>query len=193
MYKLCKTEQSAQRQRQLEDGLLAAMQNMRYEDISISDLCQQLGIPRKSFYRYFTNKEGALYGLLDHNLMEFESFREPYQPGEPRSLQRDLERFFLFWMRRKPLLDALIRSNLHGVLAERAIGYAISAVAFPGRFLPGEDRETQNQVVTFGICGLITMMLQWHMGGYRESVQDMASVAARLLTQPLFPAAGKLL
>ena len=96
-------------------------------------------------------------------------------------------------MRRKPLLDALIRSNLHGVLAERAIGYAISAVAFPGRFLPGEDRETQNQVVTFGICGLMTMMLQWHMGGYRESVQDIASVAARLLTQPLFPAAGKLL
>ena len=90
MYKLCKTEQSARRQRQLEDGLLAAMQNMRYEDISISDLCQQLGIPRKSFYRYFTNKEGALYGLLDHNLMEFESFREPYQPGEPRSLQRDM-------------------------------------------------------------------------------------------------------
>ena len=42
MYKLCKTEQSAARQRELEEGLLKAMQNTRYEDISVSDLCDQL-------------------------------------------------------------------------------------------------------------------------------------------------------
>ena len=39
MYKLCKTEQSAARQRQLEQGLLAAMQMIRYEDINVSVLC----------------------------------------------------------------------------------------------------------------------------------------------------------
>ena len=51
MYKLCKTEQSAQRQRSLEEGLLTAMKTKRYEEITISDLCSQMGIPRKSFYR----------------------------------------------------------------------------------------------------------------------------------------------
>ena len=51
MYKLCKTEQSAQRQRELEYGLLDAMLVKNYEDISISDLCDHLQIPRKSFYR----------------------------------------------------------------------------------------------------------------------------------------------
>ena len=74
MYKLCKTEQSAARQRQLEQGLLQAMQTQRYEDISISDLCDRMGIPRKSFYRYFSGKEGALAALIDHTLMEFEQF-----------------------------------------------------------------------------------------------------------------------
>ena len=53
MYKLCKTEQSAMRQRQLEQGLLQLMQTKRYEEISISDLCQRMGMPRKTFYRYF--------------------------------------------------------------------------------------------------------------------------------------------
>ena len=53
MYKLCKTEQSAQRQRSLEEGLLPAMKTKRYEEITISDLCSQMEIPRKSFYRYF--------------------------------------------------------------------------------------------------------------------------------------------
>ena len=63
MYKLCKTEQSAQRQRQLEEGLLTAMRTKRYEEISISDLCDQMGIPRKSFYRYFFGTDGALHAL----------------------------------------------------------------------------------------------------------------------------------
>ena len=70
MYKLCKTEQSAQRQRQLEEGLLELMRLRPYDEISVVDLCEYLQIPRKSFYRYFSNKDGALFALLDHTLME---------------------------------------------------------------------------------------------------------------------------
>ena len=74
MYKLCKTEQSAKRQKLLEKGLLEAMHSQCYEDISVSDLCQKMGISRKSFYRYFSGKEGALEALLEHTLMEFGTF-----------------------------------------------------------------------------------------------------------------------
>jgi hypothetical protein len=45
----------------------------------------------------------------------------------------------------------------------------------------------------FAVCGLMTMMLQWHHGGYQEAVSDMAKVAARLLTQPLFPDVEKMI
>ena len=71
MYKFCKTEQSVQRQRELEQGLLTMMEHQRFEEISVSDLCDRLNIPRKSFYRYFSSKDGALFALLDHTLMEF--------------------------------------------------------------------------------------------------------------------------
>ena len=76
MYKLCKTEQSAARQRQLEQGLLQVMSTSRYEDINVSGLCQKMGIPRKSFYRYFSSKDGALHALIDHTLMEYGIFDE---------------------------------------------------------------------------------------------------------------------
>ena len=65
MYKLCKTEQSALRQRELEEGLLKTMSVHHYDDISVSDLCQQMDIPRKSFYRYFSSKDGALFALIE--------------------------------------------------------------------------------------------------------------------------------
>ena len=58
---------------------------------------------------------------------------------------------------------------------------------------PGEPRQVQNHVVMFGVCGLMSMMLTWHENGFTESPRDLGLVSARLLTQPLFPAAGKLL
>lgn len=193
MYKLCKTEQSALRQRQLEEGLLRIMGSTSYDEITISDLCQQLEIPRKSFYRYFTSKDGALYALIDHTLMEFESFGYPSKPGEKRSLQRDLEKFFLFWKKHSSLLDALQRSGLSGVLIERAINYSLSDVVFPGKFLPDESRWMQEHVVMFSVCGLMSMTLQWHRDGYQQEITDMARVAVRTLTCPLFSNAGKMI
>ncbi len=192
MYKLCKTEQSAARQRQLEQGLLAAMLTARYEDINVSDLCQRLNIPRKSFYRYFSGKDGALHALIDHTLMEYEGFSVNLKTDR-RTLSGDLEHFFEFWQVHKGLLDALQRSDMSGILVERSIDHAVSEAVFPGRFLPNEARVVQNHVVTFAICGLMTMMVQWHRSGYRESPQSLALVAERLLTQPLFPFASTLL
>lgn len=192
MYKLCKTEQSAARQRAFEEGLLQLMGTRRYEDITVSDLCEYLKIPRKSFYRYFSGKDGALHGLIDHTLMEFE-VHSGQKRGSKRTLQSDLEGFFLFWKEHRNILEAAKRSGLSGALIERAISYSMSESVFPGRFLPNESKETQKHVVMFSVCGLMSMMLQWHSGGCAEPIPEMARVAGRLLTQPLFPDARKLL
>lgn len=186
MYKLCKTEQSAARQRELEQGLLNAMREMPYDEISISDLCKQIGIPRKAFYRYFSGKEGALHALIDHTLMEFEAFTAPHAARSRRS-KSDLESFFVFWQQKKPMLDALERSGLSGVLIERAISQALSdMVGSTGRFLRQEERMEREQATMFGVCGLMSMMVQWHHKGCDTPPVQMASIAARLLTQPLF-------
>ena len=185
MYKLCKTEQSAARQRQLEQGLLAAISVRRYEDLSVSDLCAQLNIPRKSFYRYFSSTEGALHALLDHTLMSFESFVTP--SSHPRSLEGDISQFFEFWLAQRPLLDALERNGLSGLLIERSLVYAVSAAAIPRRFLPNDTPAIQEQVVTFAVCGLMSMAIRWHHTGFRTPVSQMAETAVRLLSQPLFP------
>ena len=189
MYKLCKTEQSAARQKELEDGLLAAMSTRHYEEISVSDLCGQIGIPRKSFYRYFSSKDGALHALLDHTLMEYEGFTDPNFLGEQRTLHRDLERFFQFWIVHKPLLDALARSAMSGVLIERCVAHALTETVMPKRFLPQDTKEMQRQITMFGVCGLRSMVLTWHHDGYPDPARKMAEVAVRLLSQPLFPVA----
>ena len=149
MYKLCKTEQSATRQRQLEAGLLEAMKQRRYEDISISDLCQQMQIPRKSFYRYFSSKDGALHAMIDHILMEFEGISVITGKGINRTMSEDMEDFFAHWIQHKDLLDVLEKSNLSGILIERAIFHAVQEKILPSVFFPEDSAEMQNYITTF--------------------------------------------
>ena len=189
MYKLCKTDQSAKRQRELELGLLEAMKTQRYEDISISELCAGLQVPRKTFYRYFDSKDGCLFGLIDHTLLDYDGFDLMDLASGKGTLQRELERLFLFWRGNRDLLDALRASGLSGVLIERAIGFAMTDNVMLRRFLPDEQEEMQKHVITFGVCGLLSMVLSWHEGGFSGSAAELSVIAARLLGKPLLPGA----
>lgn len=186
MYKMCKTEQSARRQRELEQGLLAAMNSRQYEEISVSDLCDQLSIPRKSFYRYFSSKDGALHALIDHTLLEYEGFFCNDKAGDKHTYQTELEYFFQFWKERKPLLDALERSNISGVLVTRSVDHALSDSGTPSRFLTHDKRLAREHATMFGVCGLMSMVLNWHHTGYSLSERQIAAVAVELMTKPLF-------
>ena len=183
MYKCCKTEQSAARQRMLEEGLLQAMCTQRYEDISVSDLCDQLNVPRKSFYRYFSNKDGALIALLDHTLLEFTEL-SVNSSGHVMGAVEKLERFFVFWHERKELLTALQRSRLSGLLVERATYHALHERILP-LYLADQDIDSQQMSMTFAVCGLLSMVLTWHNENYKESPQKMAQIATAMLTKPL--------
>lgn len=185
MYKLCKTEQSATRQRQLEEGLLRAMETQRYEDISVSDLCDGLQIPRKSFYRYFASKDGALQALLDHTLMEFDVYTVA-GIGGAASVYGILERFFRFWHEKKSLLDALRRSGLTGLLIERAVAFSLTDEIFPKQYLPYDSPLVQQHVTTFCVCGLMSMVVTWHGQNFPTPEPEMARIAVRMLSQPLF-------
>lgn len=193
MYKLCKTEQSSDRQRRLESGLLQLMCQKSFDEISVSDLCEHLQIPRKSFYRYFSSKDGALHALIDHTLMGFESYIPASAHEETRSPYRELTYFFLFWIEHKELLDALAKSGISGALVERAMSHAITEYNLPHRFLPNDSPDTRKQIILFCVTGLMSMVLTWHHFGYPKSAEEMASIAVRILSQPLFPDVEQLL
>lgn len=185
MYKLCKTEQSAARQRELELALAAMMLVRRYEDISVSEFCSYAGIPRKAFYRYFSSKDGALYALIDHTMLEYEHMRDT-EPVSGREQMRELESFFLFWKRQKPVLDALEFSGLSGVLLERSIE-SIETNAMLRRGQTADSEFVQKQILRFVVSGIMIMMVNWHHDGYRKSPREMADLATRMMHEPLYP------
>ena len=183
MYKICQTEQSTHRQRKLEQGLLQLMLHKNYEDISVSDLCEYMNVPRKSFYRYFSGKDGALYSLIDHTLADF------YQMPVPEKKTRgtavgDLDLFFTYWYNNKLFLDALQRNSLSGILMERANSFALREGFIPPKF-KAIPEDKQGIALSFAICGLMSMILGWHLQGFTISPDEMTRLAINMLTIPL--------
>ena len=185
MYKICQTEQSIRRQGELEQGLLRLMGKRNYEDLTVKDLCDEMALPRKSFYRYFSSKDGVLYALIDHTLADF--FLMPTVGNKSRGTAiGDLDLYFLFWYEKRELLDALHRSGLSGILAERATNFALQEGHMPRQFKKMRP-DIQTLAMAFSITGLMAMILQWHRSGFQVSPDEMTKLATEILTAPLLP------
>ena len=185
MYKICKTEQSAKRQRMLAEGLLNAMLEQPYEEITISDLCGRLQVPRKTFYRYFENKEDALHALIDQTLLDYQKF-ELLHMGEVASGDgADLELYFMFWEQHKLLLDVLRQCSLSAVLVERVLLNAMNEARQMRKYLNVDNEAEARAAILFVIGGLTTMVIEWHSTGCQQSIGQMAETARKLLRRPL--------
>lgn len=181
MYKICKTDQSLARQRHIELELLSMLTEIPFDEISVSDLCNRMDIPRKAFYRYFSSKEGALFALIDHTLLEF--YADGLRVGGGGAVG-DLENFFLFWHSHRRLLDALDKSHLAGMLIERATLLSQKEKLMPRKIL-AMDSELQGIAMTFSISGLMAMVFQWYHQGFKITPQEITKIALDMLTRPL--------
>lgn len=199
MYKLCKTEESSKRQREIEGVLLRLMTQKRYDDITVSEICEAAKLPRKSFYRYFDGKEGAMQSLLYHTMMDFHVFSDSMNNNptdnsrkEKRTLQGEFEEFFAFWKTKREFLEAFDKSKLIGLLVESSTGYAMSEFGNIQKFLADGDDMEKKRVFQFSICGLMTLTVDWYRSGFAETVPNIARIAARLISKPLFPDLDKM-
>ena len=182
MYKTCHTEESSHRQRLLEQGLLNAMGTLPYDKITLTELCRQLDIPRKSFYRYFPAKEDCLLALIDHTLADCNDVALKGWNGSGNLDASVQLRFFRFWRERSAFLDAVRDNGFRYLLLDRTtvIVDRMKEHAEPGSF-------AQEQVKYFIAHGLMTTVLRWHHYGFRSSPEEMAEVFGRFLEKTEMP------
>ncbi len=191
MYKMCKTEKSANRQRLIEQALLELMKREPYDAITITRLCDELKMPRKAFYRYFDSKETALRALIEHTLAEFHGERP--DRGSLRSLHKELEAFFVFWQDRRELLTVLDRNGLIGTVLQASVNFPVDNMVSLKRLLPDEESDDMRVMIfKFAIGGLVSIMLEWYREGFGSAVTDIARRAVRILSKPPFPNLDKL-
>lgn len=189
MYKLCKTEQSAKRQKHMESEFLALIESKRYDDVTVSELCERVDMPRKAFYRYFDTKEDIVLAIIDHTLADYESYAQSKSRAEKRMVTSELEMFFAFWQSGEPrrVLVAIIKNGLEGHLIQRSINFSSTEMPSLKKFMSSEALSGAEHLFRFVITGLMSLLLSWFKDGCRESCREMAEVVKRLVAEPLFP------
>ena len=182
MYKICHTEESSRRQRELEAGLLEAMGKSPYDKITLTELCQRLNIPRKSFYRYFPAKDDCLLALIDHTLSDCNDIALNGWNGSGTLDEAIQLRFFRFWREHSLFLDAIRDNGLGHLLLDRTtvIVDRMKENAMPESF-------ARDQVEYFVAHGLMTTVLRWHHYGFHSSPEEMARVFGGLLGKTDLP------
>ena len=186
MYKLCKTKESAQRQREIEQTLLDLMLKKQYDEISVSEICEASDIPRKTFYRYFDGKEGVKQAILSHTMTDFEEFKQAKRVGKEGTLHEEFEEFFIFWKSKREVIEAFDKSGLIGVLIESATVYAKNEFSYVAPYLSNSTIDEKTIAYHFVISGLLAMTINWYRTGFAETVPNMARSATRIMTRPLF-------
>lgn len=186
MFKLCKTEESSKRQREIEQILLNLMLKKHYDEISVSEICVAAAIPRKTLYRYFDGKEGVREALLCHTMTDFSAFRDENRSKRVKTLHEEFEELFSFWKIKRDVLEAFDKSGLIGILIESATVYAKNEFSEVEKYLTDSSFGEKEIAYQFIISGLLAMTINWYRSGFIESVPNMARTATRIITKPLF-------
>ena len=177
MYKICHTEESSRRQRELEQGFLEALHTQPYAKLTLTDLCRQLEIPRKTFYRYFPTKDDCLLALIDHTLSDCNDIALKVWDGSTALDQEVQLRFFRYWLEHRLFLDAMAANDLRYLLLDRTT-VIVDRMKENNSF----DSFARDQVEYFIAQGLMTTVLRWHYFGFPENPEQMAAVFGKLLS-----------
>ena len=157
----------------------------KFSDITVTDLCRELSIPRKTFYRYFDSIDDVLNSYTADVLANYHENSPALE--NPRNPVKEMEYFFVFWRDHKAFLDALAGSDMLDLLVRVSTDFPIASFLNLQHLMPDEESdEVRVLLFKFALTGLFTTMFEWYRSGFARSVPEVARVAVRLLTSPIF-------
>ena len=153
---------AASRQKMAE-ALLHIMEVYDYREITVTQIVQEAGLSRNTFYRLFTDKDDILALLFDEL---FRDFYAQLQQARPESFWRVMDLYFDFWEQRKPLLLLLQRNHLLQRILDQS--YEKSAQVF--QFVHARDTGNTPSLplpylLAFSVGGMHNMLIRWAESG----------------------------
>lgn len=157
-------------QRMISDALIRLMQRQPYNTITITQICQEADIARKTFYRNFEDKED----ILDFQLDElYEEYKEEIRQID---FADRLYHYFSFMKKHVKYLAKLYGNNLLHLLISKF------AKALP-EVMPcwSEDPIEQQYRSAYIMNGIEAILRVWAERGFAESIDDIMAYTLRSL------------
>ncbi len=148
-----------QSKKKLVNALLVVMEQYSFREITITQLAQEAGLSRKTFYRLFADKEGVLDYLFESLYVEC---LEKIKSKHTHCYWEVVQCYFDFWEERKTLLLLLKQSNLLSVLFEGAYKYSFSVFEYVrSKDVVEQFSQQLPYLLAYSVGGMHSMLLKW--------------------------------
>lgn len=172
------------RQKQIEECLFENLLQRPYPSVSISDLCHQLGISRKSFYNYFPDKDSCFRAIISRKLHEC-ILHLGSELQENATEETAISLYLSFWKEQKNLFDIIVRNNLLSLLMDQCIYFLREEDQSILPFLNTPQLKADIFVLSSFVTVQITLLLQWYLQNYSTPLEEMVRTYQRLIYSPL--------
>ncbi|MCD8383063.1 MAG: TetR/AcrR family transcriptional regulator [Clostridiales bacterium] len=184
MYKNCQKEQSAQRQAHIARTFMNMLESRNFQEITVTDLCREAGIPRKAFYRYFDTKEDMIRFIADAIILAY--LRMERESGQTDRLGESLcQKMFAFWYEYREHLRVLVRSECMGLFSE-SFTRGVLEIGPSFGDMSGWSEAERLPITVFTTAGFISLLIYWVHTDFRDTPEEMGRTLYRLLTQPIY-------
>ena len=176
----------------LRDALIVLMEERGFDGITVNDLCVRADLNRGTFYNHYQDKEDLLETFEDEIMEELDRF-------QAKMKDLSLKEILYFQVKKKPLpflvelFDYLREEGrfLHAVLGpggdvgfgprlrDSVCGNLIQSILHE-RYR-NDPTPFVNYYIAFFASAYLGVIMQWIETGMRESSEEMALIAMRLL------------
>ena len=165
MYTLQNNPAALRSQELICRAVCALMAELPFGEITVTRICQEAGVGRKTFYRNFQEKEDVVLLMIDH-------LRAEYEQGLLHIPVNEAARYhFEFLTRRMDFLLLLYKAGQISMLTER---FSVLQSAVMPRW---SDDERENAYRTAAaVAGTEAVVRLWAERGFRESVDELVQL-----------------
>lgn len=173
MYHKQANKTAIQSQHMIADALFSLMKRKPFQQITVTEICDEAAVGRKTFYRNFELREDVIDFWLDLRYAEYEISYLPL------SLEDRLYYHCAFLQKYAQELITLYRNGLHPMVERKF-----------SRFLPDTmplwsidpvEQEYRSQYIIAGIDAIIRV---WVTRGFQESVEQIAAIIQQAQESP---------
>lgn len=181
MYKIQTNSLAIKSQNWIAESLLKLMDTNLYKDITITQICQEANLVRKTFYRNFDTKEDILDFIFDNLFDEFKN------DSNNLSSKEIIYSYYNYWSNHKKLLKLLYENNLFFIINRKYMNYAVSFThLFPSKKLRLlKDSDLECYVLNFIAYSMSSILELWVQRDFKESVDSIAKLTEELLANEL--------
>ena len=168
MYHRQANKTALQSQHMIADALFSLMTRKSFQQITVTEICDEAAVGRKTFYRNFELREDVIDFWLDLRCEECQMELLPFPTEE------QLFHYCIFLKKHMDALITLYQNGLHPMVEKKF------SVFMPYTMpLWSDDPVEQEYRSQYIIAGIDAIIRVWVIRGFQESIEEIVEIVKR--------------